>query len=406
MIAVQNLVRRYGPLVAVDGISFALDKGEVVGFLGPNGAGKTTTMRILAGYLPATSATRLEVAGFDVLRDSLAVRGRIGYLAESVPLYRELRVSEMLWFQGRLHGMGRAALRARIPEVLERVGVRDRERQLIGKLSRGLRQRVGLAVALLPGPEVLILDEPTSGLDPLQRIEVRGLIRELAAEHTVLLSSHILAEVESICARVLVIHQGRLVADGRQDELVSALAGPGHVRFEAAVGRDSAAARALIASLPGVQGVEDRGKLGIHWVFEVHGEGDLREDLGALALARGWAVRELSWQRPRLEEVFARLVLGGELPAGPALSGPPQAGAERPVAVSVATPAQRDDAFVMLETGSQVTPAAEPAVAPRVLYTLNPFDRGASRDLSQPMAVEPPATGTESGARPDEKPAS
>src|SRR6185436_17741066 len=158
---------------------FHLERGEVVGFLGPNGAGKSTTMRILSGYLPSTSGSA-SVAGFDVLRQSLEVRRRIGYLPESVPLYREHRVVEMMRFQAALHGMPRAQARRRIPEVLERVGVRDRERALIGGLSRGLRQRVALAVALLPDPEVLILDEPTSGLDPLQRIEVRGILKELA----------------------------------------------------------------------------------------------------------------------------------------------------------------------------------------------------------------------------------
>ncbi len=379
MIAVQNLVRRFGPMLAVDDISFELARGEVVGFLGPNGAGKTTTMRILAGYLPATSAARLEVAGFDVLRRSLQVRARIGYLAEAVPLYRELRVREMLAFQGRLHGIARADLARRIPEVLERVGARDRERQLIGKLSRGLRQRVGLAVALLPRPEVLILDEPTSGLDPLQRIEVRALIRELAREHMVLLSSHILAEVESVCGRVLVIHRGRLVADGTKDELVERLAGPGHVRFEAALGVDEERAAALVASLPGVRSVEDRGRLGIHRVLEIEGQGDLREDLGALAMARGWAVRELSWRRPSLEEVFARLVLGGETARDAA---PP------PPSPAPATPASTSSPLALHPV--QAGTAPEPP-APRVLYSLNPFDRGAGRDLSKPMVVEPPA---------------
>ena len=202
MIDVSQLDRRFGQVLALDNVSFQLERGEVVGFLGPNGAGKTTTMRILTGYLPATNAARLQVAGFDVLRQSLEVRKRIGYLPEGVPLYREMRVGEMMRFQGRLHRMDRQTLRRRIPEVLDRVGVLDRERQQVGELSRGLRQRVGLAVALLPEPEVLILDEPASGLDPRARIEIRELLKELRnMGKTILISSHILSELRELCTK-------------------------------------------------------------------------------------------------------------------------------------------------------------------------------------------------------------
>ena len=187
MISVSHLTRRFGSLAAVDDVSFHLERGEVVGFLGPNGAGKTTTLRMLCGFLPPTSGS-LEVAGFDVLRQSMEVRRRIGYLPEAVPLYPEQRVEEMLAFQGRLHGMSRARIRGRIGEVLEVVDLTQNRRKLIGHLSKGQRQRVGLALALLPNPEVLILDEPTSGLDPMQRVEVRRLVRDLSAEHTVLFS--------------------------------------------------------------------------------------------------------------------------------------------------------------------------------------------------------------------------
>ena len=402
MIDVQHLTRRFGSVVAVDEVSFRVEPGEVVGFLGPNGAGKTTTLRILAGYLPATRARKLEVAGFDVLRRSLEVRRRIGYLPESVPLYRELRVREMLRFQGRLHGLGRDELRRRVPAVLDRVGVLDRESQLVGKLSRGLRQRVGLAVALLPDPEVLVLDEPTSGLDPLQRIEVRELVRELAREHTVILSSHILAEVESVCPRVLVIHEGRLVADGSKDALVERLAGRGRVRFEVALGGTAAPqAEALIRSLPGVQDVGERGASGIHHTFEVAGEGDVREDLGALALTRGWAVRELSWERPSLEEVFARLVLGGEVESNSQTSAselpPAPAGRGVQVSDSEQKPAQLE---VLVDDAPSET---------RMLYSLNPFDRGATRDLSKPVPVDedPEAPGAPGapGSRAEDPPA-
>lgn len=381
MIDVRDLTRRFANLTAVDDISFRLESGEVVGFLGPNGAGKTTTMRVLTGYLPASSASRVEVAGHDVLRQSMEVRKRIGYLPESVPLYRELRVREMMAFQGRLHNISRFELKRRIPEVLERVGVLDRERQLVGKLSRGLRQRVGLAVALLPRPEVLILDEPTSGLDPLQRREVRELIRELADDHTVLLSTHILAEIENICPRVIILNEGKIVADGTQASLVERFAGRGHVRFEAAVG-DAAAARELMLTLEAVEEVSSHGRVGVHDVFTVIGEGDLREDLGAVAMARGWAVRELSWARPTLEELFAKLVLGtAELTIG----------AAPPAAPGGAVADTAPDGLLQLapDAGS---PAAGPEAAPpeaqeKIIYSLNPFDQGAGRDLGKPMSL-------------------
>ena len=307
MIHVEHLTRRYGALTAVEDLSFHLERGEVVGFLGPNGAGKTTTLRILAGSLPATSG-RAEVAGMDVLRRSLDVRKRIGYLPESVPLYREHRVEEMLVFQARLHGLGRSTWRQRIPEVLDRVGIVDRRRSLIGHLSRGQRQRVGIAMALLPEPEVLLLDEPTSGLDPLQRIEMRGLLGELAREHTVLLSSHILPEIEAVCPRVIILNRGRMAADGTHEELVRRLGGASHVRLEASVGDVALALRAL-AELPGVDDVIDAGGTGDVRAFRVRCDCDVREAVGALAQRRGWVLRELSWRRPTLEEIFARIAL-------------------------------------------------------------------------------------------------
>lgn len=310
MIDVRDLTKTFGQHVAVSDLSFRLEAGEVVGFLGPNGAGKTTTMRMLTGFLPPTRGT-IRVAGFDVLRESLAVRQRIGYLPENVPLYREHRVDEMLRFHGRLHGLSRSELSRRADEVLERVGLTERRRSRIGSLSRGLRQRAGLAVALLPRPDVLVLDEPTSGLDPLQRIEVRRLIRELTEDHTVLLSSHILAEVEAVCPRVIILDRGRVAADGSPDELVRTLGGGSFVRLEAVIMPPATSAEAadLLASLPGVERVVDDGKLGIHHQFDIHGEEDLREDVGALAAAKGWALRELSWRRPTLEDLFSRIAL-------------------------------------------------------------------------------------------------
>ena len=392
MIQVQELTRRFAKLTAVDSISFEVEKGEVVGFLGPNGAGKTTTLRILAGYLPATSGAA-SVAGFDVLRQSMEVRKRIGYLPESVPLYHEHRVEEMMLFQSRLHGMSRKEAKERIPAVLDRVGILDRRRQLIGQLSRGLRQRCGLAVALLPKPEVLILDEPTSGLDPLQRLEVRGLIQELAAEHTVILSSHILPEVEAVCPRVLIIHRGTLAADGTPEELVRTLGGQAHVRIEAVVGPDPDEAVRLLKSLPGVREVVSHGRLGIHDQFDVYCDEDLREDVGALGMQKGWALRELSWQRPTLEQLFARIALdlsdGEELP-----QASPGAPAAAPVAIESApgleiqasspapAPATNMNVLSPFEKGP-----AKPAPS-KEMYNLNPFDQGASRNLSKPKRTD------------------
>lgn len=380
MIEVSHLTRRFGSLLAVDDVSFTLEAGEVVGFLGPNGAGKTTAMRMLTGYLAATSAETLKVAGYDVLRDSLQVRKHIGYLPESVPLYSEMRVQEMMVFQGRLHGMSRGDLRRRVSEVLERVGVLDRSRQLVGHLSRGLRQRVGLAVALLPNPEVLILDEPTSGLDPLQRAEVRRLIRDLAGEHTVLLSSHILAEVESMSERVIILRQGRVVADGGREDLIATLGGQGHVRMEAVVG-DAEAARDLLASLPGVEEVQITERVGIHDGFTLRGGGDLREDVGALAAQKGWALRELSEQRPSLESLFAALVLG-EGPLEEARAAPTAAVVE-PVAPQATSGKGLD---LLPETPADDAPALGTVGQKDNFYSLNPFDGGGGRDLSKPVS--------------------
>jgi ABC-2 type transport system ATP-binding protein len=372
VISVSHLTRTFGSVTALDDVSFEVQKGEVVGLLGPNGAGKTTAMRVLTGYLPATRGA-VSVAGFDVMNESLAVRARIGYLPESVPLYRELRVSEMLGFHARLHRLPRAEARRRIPAVLERVGLRERSRDLIGNLSRGLRQRVGLAVALLPQPEVLILDEPTSGLDPLQRIEVRTILRELAEAHTVLVSSHILPEIEAVCPRVIIVHKGRIAADGTQAELVRRLAGGSHVRIEAVLGADTPSAARLLGAIAGVRAVRDCGRVGIHQQFELVCETDLREEAGALARVRGWALRELSWRAPTLEQIFARFALGHDEPLPAPAPAPADVHAE--------------------PTGLEVNlgVAAKPAPAGKQIYSLNPFDRGAQRDLSRPVGSDPAA---------------
>src|SRR5438067_5144544 len=218
MIDVRNLTKYYGEYPAVLDVSFAVEKGQVVGFLGPNGAGKSTTMRVLAGFLTATSGTAT-IDGKDVFWDPIEARRRIGYMPENCPLYSDMRVDEYLWFRGGLKGLARKPRQQRIGYVLERCWVKDVRRQVIGTLSKGYRQRVGLADALLADPPVLILDEPTAGLDPTQIRESRRLIRELGQEHTILLSTHILPEVEMTCDRVIIIHRGRVAASGSLREL-------------------------------------------------------------------------------------------------------------------------------------------------------------------------------------------
>lgn len=428
VIHVSHLTRRFGDLAALDDVSFEVGRGEVVGILGVNGAGKSTVMRILTGYLPATSGSA-SVCGFDVLRQSLEVRRRIGYLPENVPLYREHRIEEMLLFQARLHRLSRAEAKKRIPAVLERVGLLDRRRDLIGNLSRGLRQRVGLAVALLPEPEVLILDEPTSGLDPLQRLEVRRLVQELGAKHTVLLSSHILPEIEAVCPRILILHKGRVAADGDRDELVRSRGHESHVRVEAVVGADVEGAARLLRALPGVTEVRIGPRTGIHQAFEVRGAGDLREDVGALAAARRWALRELSWHAQTLEQLFARIALGVEEErasvapaAAPAAVEPARPGTQSGTTLSVLTPgsaagvsvdiASRPNPTLPTSTssastnssatsasgstssptsgsGALVPPPGTPATPKRAMYNLNPFERGAGRELSKPITGAP-----------------
>ncbi len=399
MISVSHLTRTFGSLRALDDISFEVAKGEVVGFLGPNGAGKTTAMRVLTGYLPASAGT-VRVAGFDVLRESLEVRRRIGYLPESVPLYREHRVVEMLEFQARLHAIPRKERARRIDEVLEQVGLTDRRRSLVGDLSRGLRQRAGLAVALLPQPEVLILDEPTSGLDPMQRLEVRGLIQDLRSRHTVLLSSHILPEIEAVCPRVIIVHKGRIAADGTPAELVAKLAGASHVRLEAVVGADVAAAARMLRSIAGVRDVVDRGRVGIHHQFELTCDEDLREDVGAIAAARGWALRELSWHRPTLEQIFTRIATGASdefAPMSKPIANTPATSAANlggtialgGIALHVAQPSTPSMPSMPAGKSTPSTPTV-PSKPARVVYNLNPFDRGATRSLSTPKAVEDP----------------
>lgn len=302
-IVVDRLTKAYGPLLAVDHISFEVPKGQILGFLGPNGAGKTTTIRMLTCYLPPTSGSA-KVAGYDVFHQSIAVRDHLGYLPENTPLYTEMRVEEYLDFKARLRGMDRQTRRNRIAQVAERCWLKERLRSLISTLSKGYRQRVGIADALLHNPPVLVLDEPTVGLDPAQIREARKLIGELAGEHTVLLSTHILQEVEMICQRVIIVARGKIVAQGTPDELKNR-AGSG-VALEVRGPTDQV--RTTLAALPGVEAVElaRSGPVG-RFIVKGKAGAELSEQLAAAIAQHGWSLRELRPAGGSLEEFFVRI---------------------------------------------------------------------------------------------------
>ncbi|MBU1693367.1 MAG: ABC transporter ATP-binding protein [Verrucomicrobia bacterium] len=306
MIRVSHLTKRFAGCVAVDDVSFTIERGEVVGFLGVNGAGKTTTLRILSCYLPATSGSAA-VAGYDVFRDSLEVRRRIGYLPENAPLYPEMRVDEYLQFRARLKGVPAAQCRRHLPEVKDRCGLKDSGRRIIGQLSRGYRQRVGLADCLVHEPELLILDEPTLGLDPAQVIQVRELIKELARRHTILLSTHILSEVDATCQRVLIIHEGRIVASDTPEQLRERLHAGARTVVELSGPPEEMPRR--LESLPDVHSVRLEKEDGAwrRYVIEgAHGT-DVRPAVFELAALNNWRLRELRQDKNTLEEVFVSL---------------------------------------------------------------------------------------------------
>ncbi len=301
MIEANQLSKTYGNLTALAGISFEAKRGEILGFLGPNGAGKTTTMRILTGYMPPTSGSA-RVAGYDVVEDSLEVRRRVGYLPETVPLYPEMSGREYLSFMGSLRRV--ADLDNRVGEVLTQVGLQERGDSLIGNLSKGLRQRVGLAQALLHQPEVLILDEPTIGLDPAQIIEVRDLIRELGRERTVMLSTHILSEAQQVCDRVLIINKGRIVAEDTPANLSAQLAGADRilVRSSAPTGE----LVSLLRGVPGVESVEIARQAGTVEVTSTPGR-DLRPLLARRVVEADLDLLELTTAGFSLESIFQQL---------------------------------------------------------------------------------------------------
>lgn len=305
MIRVNHLTKRFGSLVAVNNVSFKVEEGEIVGFLGPNGAGKSTTIRILTCYQPATSGTA-HVAGFDVFTQSMDVRRKIGYLPESAPLYPEMRVREYLDFRAKLHGLTKPDRVASIKRVAERCWLTEFIDRPIGQLSKGMRQRVGLADALIHDPPVLILDEPTVGLDPTQIRETRKLIAELAQRHTILLSSHILHEIEQTCSRAIIIAAGQIVASGSPAELRDRVSAESRLIAELKGPADDV--KRIVQSIDGVKSVELTTVDGWnHLAIESNGRQDVREDLFRLAVGHNWALREIRREVASLEDFFVRI---------------------------------------------------------------------------------------------------
>lgn len=304
MIEAMNLTRRFGGFTAVADVSFAVPEGEIVGILGPNGAGKTTTIRMITGFLPPSSG-RVTLGGHDLFGGDVAVRRHLGYLPENVSLYPEMRVEEYLDYRARLEGMDRGAVRRRLPEILDRCLLADVRRQIVGTLSKGYRQRVGLAAAIFHDPRVLVLDEPTVGLDPKQIIAIRELIRELGRKHTLLLSTHILPEVELLCQRVLIFDRGRIVAEGSPEALRERWRGRGSVTVELAAAAPEAAA--ALAGVAGVEQVAAEGDSGARFRLDCAAGADPRAEIFQLAVAKGWTLLELAAARASLEDVFVRL---------------------------------------------------------------------------------------------------
>jgi ABC-2 type transport system ATP-binding protein len=311
MIKVEHLTKRYAGVTAVNDLSFEVEKNEIVGFLGPNGAGKSTTMRMLSTYMPATSGTAT-IAGYDVFTQSMEARRHLGYMPENVPLYTDMRVDEYLRYRASLKEITGSRQRERVGDVKELCHLREVESRIIGTLSKGYRQRVGLADALLHAPDLLILDEPTIGLDPNQIRQVRDLIRTLSKHHTILLSTHILPEVEMTCSRVIIINKGQIEAADTPENLIHSMRTAGEIRLVAKTGAEDAAS--ALQTLAGVKEVtlapEEEG-----WsVFTLRtdSKADPSEVVWALARDRKWAVRELSRRRATLEDVFVEMTLGDE----------------------------------------------------------------------------------------------
>ena len=327
MIEVQHLTKQYGRVMAVNDISFRVERGEILGFLGPNGAGKTTTMRILTGYMPATEGKAM-VAGFDVFDQPIEAKRRTGYLPETPPLYPDMRVKEYLDFVAKVKGVPAAGRRERIRQVMERVRVDDLADRLCSKLSKGYRQRVGLAQAIIHNPDVLILDEPTAGLDPKQIIETRNLVKELAGDHTIILSTHILPEVSQTCERVVIINKGRVVAEDTPSNLTARLRGSETLYVQ--VDANGADASGALQRVPGVTRVAEADRRDRAVGYEVQSERgrDVRRDLARAVVSGGWGLLELRPMHLSLEEIFLSLTTDETAEDLETAEGTPPAGEE------------------------------------------------------------------------------
>ncbi len=323
MIQVEGLSKRYARHVAVNNISFTVDKGDIVGFLGPNGAGKTTTMRILTCFMPPTAGSA-NVAGFDVFEQPFEVKKRIGYLPEAPPVYPEMSVSDYLMFVARLKNVPSGDVKSRTEQVMERCSVADVKSKLISKLSKGYRQRVGLAQAIIHNPDVLILDEPTSGLDPKQITETRDLIMSLAGEHTIILSTHILPEVEAVCRKVIIINRGHLVATDSVEHLKNrGLGNAVQIQVDTAGNGDVFAVQQRLEQVPGVSKVLERPAPDGRFIFEVESLPDrsARADLARAVVHAGWNLLELKSTTQSLEEVYLQLTGSNAEMARPTVDG-------------------------------------------------------------------------------------
>jgi ABC-2 type transport system ATP-binding protein len=307
VIEVQHLTKRYGPFTAVDDVSFKAERGEILGFLGPNGAGKTTTMRVLTGYMPASEGKAI-VAGYDVQEQAVEAKRRIGYLPETPPLYPDMTVADYLAFCARIKGVPRSERVSRLRSVMEKTQIADVGKKHCAKLSKGYRQRVGLAQALLHNPDVLVLDEPTAGLDPKQITETRQLIKGLGGDHTIILSTHILPEVSKTCNRIVIINKGRVVAVDTPDNLTARLRGSATMYVQVdAMGAD---AEETLSAVPGVTRVSVSDKHNSIIGYEIDSETgrDIRRELAASVVNRGWGLLELRPTRVGLEEVFLEVI--------------------------------------------------------------------------------------------------
>ena len=311
MIQASGLTHYYGPQPAILDVNFNVRKGEVLGFLGPNGAGKTTAMRIITGFMPPTQG-QVNLAGFDVVEKSLEVRRRVGYLPETVPLYTEMPVNSYLKYMGTLRGMNPKGIKRRINEVIDLCRLGDYRKTLIGKLSKGFRQRVGIAQSILHEPEVLVMDEPTIGIDPIQVVETRRLIQDLGKEQTVVLSSHILPEVSMICERVLIIHQGKIVAEDTPDNLAQRLQGVDQLQVE--VRGPVPEVLSVLRKVKGVTQVTHRTQQNrdIYIVQAQHGQ-DLRDEISRAIFSNEWSLLSMQMMGMSLEEIFLRLTTEEEL---------------------------------------------------------------------------------------------